>query len=89
MSKAKIVKALKAKGYQAERIEYASAPSYGYNARGWFIELSAMSEHLAITMDANCDPWEQWLINTADVLEWIGSLPDIGIHSHVMPKVES
>lgn len=79
MSKRKIEAALKSKGLTCEVIEYGHHATPGEMVGGWDIELDEESTVAVLMADVHLDfdDLQPDCRNTDDVLEWIGSLPNL------------
>jgi hypothetical protein len=77
MSKRQIERALKAKGIEAEYIMFGWQPSPGEMVPGWDIKLTDDSEDRILNADGDFDDFDPDCRNTAEVLEWIETLPSL------------
>jgi len=77
MSKRLINRALRAKGIECETLEYTQQVSPGEMVGGWDIVLTEECEEQIAAVAPSFDDWEPDCFNTADVLEWVGTLPDL------------
>lgn len=77
MSKRQIVAALKAKGLECSTLEFGYQITPGETVGGWDVELTAESETKVTAADPVFDDWEPDCFNTADVLAWVATLPNV------------
>lgn len=80
MSKRQIERALKAKGLEAALINYGHFVTPGEIVGGWEIQLTEESEDKIAEADASFDDFDPDCRNTAEVIEWIETLPAIPPH---------
>jgi len=77
MSKCQIERALRAKGLSCSTLEYNYQVTPGEVVGGWEIELNESTEEAVSIHNPDFDDWEPDCRNTAEVLEWIETIPDI------------
>ena len=77
MSKRQIERALRAKGLVCSTLEYNHQVTPGEVVGGWEIELSESTAVAVFIHNPDFDDWEPDCRNTAEVIEWIETLPNL------------
>ena len=77
MSRRDIERALRAKDIQWVHLQYGWQATPGEMVPGWDLILTSECEDEIALHDPDFDDWEPDFRNTAEVLEWIETLPDL------------